>query len=53
MNQSSFQKLAKMHTLKAQLKTRTRKKGQTLRRMEMLMAYSTRLKRTRTDITLP
>jgi len=44
MNASSLQKLTKMHVLKAQLKTKARKKGQTLRKMEMLKAYSMRLK---------
>ena len=50
MHASSFRKLAKMHTLKVQVKNRTRKRGQTLRKMAMLRAYSTRLRPTQTAL---
>ena len=52
MNATSLRKLAKMHTLKAQLKAKTRKRGLTVRRMKMLHSYAERLKPTPTDITL-
>ena len=42
-----------MHTLKAEIRSRRRKSGKILRRMEMLKTYAIRLRKTRTDITLP
>ena len=51
MDAICLKKLSKMHVLKAQLKTKERKRGQTLRKMAMLRAYATRLKPTPTDIT--
>ena len=51
MNVSSLNNLKRMHVVKAQLKAKTRKRGQILRKMEMVRAYSTRLRPIPTDIT--
>ena len=48
-----LKKLVKMHTLKAQLKSKEKKRGHALRKMSMLRAYANRLKPTPTDTTLP
>ena len=50
MHQTCYVKLNKMHTLKAQLKSKQRKSGLTKRRMEMLKAYANRFKPIQTDI---
>ena len=50
MNASSMKKLIHMHTLRAEIRSRQRKSGRTLKRMEMLKTYAVRLQRTRTDI---
>ena len=53
MHKSSLVKISKMHNLRAQARGKKKIKGQTLKRMLMLRAYSTRLRWTRTDITTP
>lgn len=49
MNASRMKNLVHMHTLRAEIRSKQRKSGRTLQRMEMLKIYAIRLKQTPTD----